>query len=183
MTNIAALLNIPVNQLKTVTFSLGAMSHTPLRLALDTTCRIHERVVDIVGLREERIDDIEINALLLLLEQNQKDSCQWVSFKSLAPDASVITQRRMRTLRFTRIYKFVLLQLARTAVTDLSVCSAEILHKICFHWEALIISEEAEQGLQDYITTARIAIDEWLSKQITTLSVSEIILNYFSSKT
>ena len=53
MTNIAALLNIPVNQLKTVTFSLGAMSHTPLRLALDTTCRIHERVVDIVG-REKR---------------------------------------------------------------------------------------------------------------------------------
>ena len=58
--------------------------------------------------------------------------------------------------------------------------SEKILAKVCLQWEALVISEEAEQSLQEYITSAGLTANERLQTQITSVTTSEIIMSYFS---
>ena len=79
-----------------------------------------------------------------------------------------------------RLRKFCSSQLASSVGNDFSMCSEETLSSVCLQWEALVISEEAEQELLDYMTTAGFTLDERLSEQMTRLSYSEIVLKYIS---
>ena len=58
--------------------------------------------------------------------------------------------------------------------------SEKILGKVCLQWEALVISEEAEQNLQEYITSAGLTTNERQQTQIASVTTSEIIMSYFS---
>lgn len=73
-------------------------------------------------------------------------------------------------------------QVTQLVETEASLCSKETLSNICLHWEALVISEEAEQDLQLYIEDTKISPSEWLSKNIKRIapsSISETIMSYF----
>lgn len=50
-----------------------------IRQALDTACKIRDHIKSFADLRKEMADDIEVNALLLVLEHHQEDACNWVS--------------------------------------------------------------------------------------------------------
>ena len=56
-------------------------TNTALRQALETTCRIRDRVVSLSDLRREMAGDVEVNALLQVLKYNLRDSCHWVRAK------------------------------------------------------------------------------------------------------
>lgn len=54
-----------------------------LRHALDTTCKTRDHIESLADLRKEMANDIEVNALLFVFEQHQKDACNWVSVYSV----------------------------------------------------------------------------------------------------
>ena len=71
-------------------------------------------------------------------------------------------------------------QLAVESETDLSVLSDGTLASLCLQWEALLISEEADLSLQQFIAESGLTTQHSHRKQITFVTVSEIIMQYFS---
>ena len=52
---------------------------TPLRLALNTMCTLHNHAELLSDLQQTLVDDVEVNAVQVVLRQNVEDSCHWVS--------------------------------------------------------------------------------------------------------
>lgn len=46
---------------------------------MNTTCNIRDHIESLEDLRQEMADDIEVNALLVVLQHHQQDACHWVS--------------------------------------------------------------------------------------------------------
>lgn len=67
--------------------------------------------------------------------------------------------------------------LAAKAGVNSSVCTEETMAEVCLQWEALQLSEKANSSLRDL----RLTIDELHKKQITSVTIAEIIKGYFSS--
>lgn len=70
---IARTLNVPVTRTQ-----LEA-DKAELRLALNTTCNIRNHIESLEDLRQEMADDVEVNAMLVVLKHHQQDACHWVS--------------------------------------------------------------------------------------------------------
>lgn len=75
-----------------------------------------------------------------------------------------------------------ILQVAKLVEAKTSVCSEEAISNMCLQWDALLISEAAEQELQLYIEETKVSTSEWLSKNIkrsAQKSISDTIMSYF----
>lgn len=70
---IARTLKIPVTRLPL------EETKTEQRQALNTTCKIRDHIESLEDLGQEMANDIEVNALLVVLKHHQQDACYWVS--------------------------------------------------------------------------------------------------------
>ena len=189
---IADILGIPTgNQLSSQEVSMHTLSlkttlegtTTAQREALDTTCGLTDRVETLADLQRDISNDVEINALLLVLKQLQKDSCHWVRIiiVRLVRSAHALFWRYLLILTFMSCYH-PSAQLATSVDVSVLVCSEDTIRDLCYHWEALVISEEAEHELYLYMNEAEITANERLTDHITTQTTAEIMVKYFSSK-
>lgn len=75
---IAHFLDLPASSPTLSHITASGETNTALRQALETTCRIRDRVVSLSDLQREMVDDIEVNVLLQVLKYTLRDSCHWV---------------------------------------------------------------------------------------------------------
>ena len=78
---IAHFLDVPASSPTLSHITTSIATNTALRQALETTCRIRDRVMSLSDLRREMVGDIEVNALLQVLKYTLRDSCHWVRTK------------------------------------------------------------------------------------------------------
>ena len=75
---IAHFLDIPAGSPTLSQITASWETESALRQALETTCRIRDRVESLADLQQKLPDDIEVNVMLQVLKHTLEDSCHWV---------------------------------------------------------------------------------------------------------
>ena len=81
---IAHFLDIPASSPTLSQITASWETKTALRQALETTCRIRDRVESLADLQQELPDDIEVNVMLQVLKHTLEDSCHWVGLYTIS---------------------------------------------------------------------------------------------------